>query len=94
MRKQIESILSNLPKGKVTTYKAMADKLDSHPRGVASVLASNKDLENVHCYKVVNSQGGISGYAGGIENKISLLKNDGIEVIDNNIPEKYIIRNL
>jgi|SRR3989344_2807930 len=77
--------LKEIPKGKVTTYKVLADKFGLHHRAVARILASNK-LPNIFpCYKVVNSDGSVGGYIGGKSRKTALLHKDGIVVKNNKI---------
>ncbi len=63
LRKKINLYLKKLPRGKITTYKILAEKVDSHPRAVARVLATNKD-NSVPCYKVIRSDGKLGGYNG------------------------------
>ena len=51
--------LLTIPKGKVTTYKALGQKFAMHPRAVARVLAGNREQDLYPCYKVVHSDGKI-----------------------------------
>lgn len=61
LREQINSYLKTLKKGETTTYKALALKVNSHPRTIAMILKSNKD-KKVPCYKVIMSNGKLGGY--------------------------------
>ncbi|VVB79205.1 Methylated-DNA--protein-cysteine methyltransferase [uncultured archaeon] len=61
LKEKINSSLKSLPKGKLTTYKSLAKKFDSHPRAVARILATNRD-KSVPCYKVIRSDGKLGGY--------------------------------
>ena len=72
-------IVKKIPKGKVTTYGAIARKLGIHPRAVASILRKNFD-KTIPCHRVVYSDGRIGGYNRGVRNKIKLLRKEGIEV--------------
>ncbi len=72
--------LKEIPKGKVTTYKALAERFGIHQRTVARIMARNKRPEFYPCYKVVESNGRIGGYSGGKSRKIALLRMDGIVV--------------
>jgi methylated-DNA-[protein]-cysteine S-methyltransferase len=63
LRQKINLELKKIPKGKTTTYKALANKFKSHPRAVAKILSTNKD-KSVPCYKVIRSDGKIGGYNG------------------------------
>lgn len=78
-------LLRKVPKGKVTTYGALAKATKSSPRAIGSVMRHNKHPEIYPCYKVVSSSGEIGGYAGcvsgkNIIKKVGLLKKDGIKI--------------
>jgi methylated-DNA-[protein]-cysteine S-methyltransferase len=78
--KALLSFLRKIPKGKVTTYKALAKKFSLHPRTVAKLLSQNKQPERFPCYKVIASDGLLGGYSGKgkLVTKRKLLKADGI----------------
>ena len=76
LREKINNFLKKLPKGKLTTYKFLAEKFNSHPRAVARILATNKD-KSVPCYKVIRSDGKIGGYNGLLgKSKKKLIQED------------------
>lgn len=52
---QVLSFLQTLPKNRVTTYKALAEKFGTHPRAIATYMRTNKELDIYPCYKVVAS---------------------------------------
>jgi methylated-DNA-[protein]-cysteine S-methyltransferase len=80
------SILKKVPKGKVTTYKALAEALKCKAyRAVGQAMNKNNQFPIVPCHRVINSNGDIGGYALGINKKIELLKEEGIEVINNKV---------
>jgi len=80
INQKIFSYLKKLPKGKITTYKFLADKFHTSPRAVGMILKSNKD-KSVPCYKVIKSNGELGGYNGLLgKSKKELLKRDGITV--------------
>lgn len=78
-------ILRTIPKGKVTTYKAIALALKSKGyRAVGNAMNKNPhDTEIYPCHRVISSSGEIGGYAHGTEAKIKRLKSEGI-IIENN----------
>lgn len=83
---KVLSLTKRIPKGKITTYKAIAQKLNSKAyRAVGNVLNKNKKPIIVPCHRVVNSDGCLGGYSRGIKEKIKLLKKEGIEVKNNKI---------
>jgi len=74
--------VKGIPKGKVMTYRQVAE-LAGKPgacRAVGNILNKNKDLKNIPCYRVVRSDGRVGGYRGGQKKKIALLKRDGVSV--------------
>lgn len=78
-------ILKTIPKGKVTTYKSIAQALKSKAyRAVGNAMNKNPHDTNIYaCHRVINSDGKIGGYAHGTEEKIKHLKFEGI-IIENN----------
>lgn len=78
---KVYDLLSKIPQGKVTTYGEIARKLKTKAyRGVGQIVGANPNAPKVPCHRVVRSDGGVSGYAFGIDKKIVLLKSEGIEV--------------
>lgn len=63
LRDKLNNFLKKLPRGKLVSYKFLAEKFNSHPRAVGRILATNKD-KTVPCYKVVKSNGELGGYNG------------------------------
>ncbi len=89
------SVLVKVPKGKVTTYKEIARKLNTKAyRAVGNAMNKNPYAPKVPCHRVVNSNGNIGGFASGVKNKIKMLRKEGIEIDkDNKINlKKYLYR--
>jgi methylated-DNA-[protein]-cysteine S-methyltransferase len=86
MSDEVYQLLRTVPKGRVTTYKAIAEKLGSKAyRAVGQVLRKNPYAPVVPCHRVVSTNGTIGGFMGKreedeIEKKIGLLKSEGVEV--------------
>ncbi len=80
-------LLSEVPTGRVTTYKALAEALGTRAyRAVGNAMNQNpypRDI--VPCHRVVNTDGRLGGYAGKPEEKIRRLAEEGVEVIDDKI---------
>lgn len=74
--------LAEIPRGKVTTYKEVAQAVGSPQavRAVGSACAANPTLVEVPCHRVVQSNGDVGGYARGRLAKINLLKQEGVTV--------------
>lgn len=71
--------LRRVPKGKVTTYGALAQLAGASPRAVGKILSRNFDPA-IPCHRVVAYNGGVSGYNRGVPAKIRLLKQEGVAV--------------
>jgi methylated-DNA-[protein]-cysteine S-methyltransferase len=74
-------LLRLIPRGKVTTYKELAKALNCAAyRAVGNAMRRNPDAPVVPCHRVVKSDGGLGGYAGGVRKKIELLKREGVSI--------------
>lgn len=72
------ALLKQIPRGKVTTYKLLAEALGTQAyRAVGNALSRNPDLVSVPCHRVVRSDGRVGGYAKGSDIKIALLQDEG-----------------
>lgn len=78
---KIYDLAASIPKGKVTTYKALSILSFTTPRVVGFALHANKNPNNVPCHRVINSKGEISaGFAfGGPKFQKKLLEKEGIK---------------
>lgn len=83
---KIYKIVSSITKGKVMTYKQIADIVKTTSRVVGFALHANKDPKNIPCHRVIKSNGTLAkGYAfGGAEKQKELLKKEGIVFLKNN----------
>jgi O-6-methylguanine DNA methyltransferase len=75
---KIQKVVKTIPKGKVMTYKEVAERI-GHPgafRAVGTILSKNTD-KNIPCHRVIRSDGKIGGYNGIQGKKESLLKAEG-----------------
>ncbi|MBN2454570.1 MGMT family protein [Candidatus Woesearchaeota archaeon] len=77
--KKVWRICSKVPKGKVTTYKAIAQKLHTKAyRAVGNALNKNPYAPKVPCHRVVKSDGRLGGFAKGHNRKKAMLQKEGI----------------
>lgn len=85
---RVYEIVKTIPKGKVMTYKEIANKLDCKAyRAVGQALKNNPDPSKIPCHRVIKSNGKIGGYFGktkgkNIREKIGLLKSEGVIYLD------------
>ena len=77
-QEKVYSVVKNIPKGEVLTYKEVAKKagrLKAY-RAVGNVLNKNMDPK-VPCHRVIRSDGRIGGYRYGNVSKIKILRREG-----------------
>ncbi len=78
---EVYKLLCRIPKGKVTTYKEIANQIRTKGyQAIGQIVGANPNAPKVPCHRVVKSDGGISGYAFGLDKKIALLKEEGVEI--------------
>lgn len=81
-QEKVYRIVALVPKGKVTTYAAVARAI-GNPRAVRAVgnaLNKNPDIIRTPCRRVVRSDGGVGGYASGAKEKARLLRAEGVVI--------------
>ena len=73
---------AGIPFGAVATYREVATRAGSPraSRAAGNALASNPIPIVVPCHRVVHSGGGLGGYTGGLDRKITLLRLEGVEI--------------
>ena len=77
---KVYKVVSKIPKGKVLTYKEVAELAGVNPKAsgariVGFAMHANKDIIKVPCHRVVGSNGKLTGYArGGTTKKREILK--------------------
>ena len=90
---KIYNLLKKVPKGKVTTYKLLAEKMRTKAyRAVGQAMRCNPYAPEVPCHRVVKSDGSIGGFMGKIsknskevKKKIKMLEMEGVEVKNNKV---------
>jgi len=92
---KVWAITSRVPRGKVTTYAAIARKLGgSAYRAVGNAMNRNPFAPVVPCHRVVGSGGGLTGYAHGLPKKAAMLAEEGVAVRGTRVDLKHIIAEL
>lgn len=96
MKQQVLEFLLTIPKGKTTTYKALAEKFSTHPRAIAMFMKHNKEPQVYPCYKVVGAKGDLVGYSGegGLKRKRELLEEEGIRFEGEKVSQTSILTKL
>jgi len=74
---RVRDVVTSIPKGKVMTYKQVAEAAGSFKafRAVGNIMNKNRD-PHVPCHRVVRSDGTPGGFAWGTEKKITLLRKE------------------
>ncbi len=86
LQEKTYKLLKKVPKGRVTTYKALAKALHTKAyRAIGQFMRTNPYAPRVPCHRVVASDGTIGGFMGHtsgkeIERKIRMLRSEGIGV--------------
>ncbi len=78
-KKRVYNVVSKIPKGKIMSYKQVAEA-SGYPkawRAVGNVLNKNRNPK-VPCHRVIKSGGQIGGFAGGADKKLALLRKEGV----------------
>lgn len=81
---KVYRVVKSIPKGKVLTYKIVAQVSGTDPRIVGFALHANKFPDIIPCHRVVKNNGTIAnGYAfGGIKKQREKLIKEGVVFIN------------
>lgn len=85
-RKDVWDILLKIPYGSVITYGDIAKELEKKykrkmsAQAVGGAVGHNPISIIVPCHRVVGTNGSLTGYAGGINKKVELLKLENINM--------------
>lgn len=79
-QKSVWQALQTIPYGTTLSYGGLAQLIGAPRavRAVANAVGSNPISIIVPCHRVVGSDGSLTGYAGGLQTKQSLLATEGI----------------
>jgi len=79
-------LLKQIPQGKVTTYREMANALGTKAwRAVGTAMAKNKNLISIPCHRVVRSDGSVGQYALGSNKKSEILESEGVKIVNGKV---------
>lgn len=91
-RSQVLEIVNEIPYGQVTTYNDIARKIAKvngmikmSAQAVGGAVGWNPICIIIPCHRVIGTNGSLTGYRGGMKNKIELLK------LENNDMSKFVI---
>jgi methylated-DNA-[protein]-cysteine S-methyltransferase len=96
-QQSILRVLAEVPKGKVTTYGDLAKELarrnpkwsPNASRAVGTTMRNNPCGPQIPCHRVIKSDGSIGSFRGGaigaVEEKIKMLREEDIVIINGKI---------
>ena len=76
-QRRVWDALLEVPYATTDTYGALASRLGTSARAVGSAVGRNPISVIIPCHRVLAADGGLAGYAGGLENKKKLLRLEG-----------------
>src|SRR5947209_19241611 len=90
---KVWAMTARVPKGRVTTYAELARALGTKAyRAVGNAMNRNPYAPGVPCHRVVGSDGSLTGYARGLENKHRMLVEEGIDASNSRVSVEDVFR--
>lgn len=75
-----------IPHGEIKTYKQISEAIDSKAyRVVGTAISKNPLPLIIPCHRVIRSNLNVGGFSGGPEMKKEILKNEGIQIVNDKI---------
>lgn len=94
-RKAVWEIMLDIPFGQTMTYGEIAEQMAKQKglptmsaQAVGGAVGHNVISLIIPCHRVVGANGSLTGYAGGIERKISLLTLESVDMSSFFVPQK------
>ncbi len=88
-RNNVWKLLCKIPYGKITTYKSIAENVTKimnrkqmSAQAIGGAVGHNPISIIIPCHRVIGTDGSLTGYAGGIDKKIKLLKLEKVDLKD------------
>lgn len=92
-RRQVWTLLADIPYGEVTTYGALAHQVAARlgretmsAQAVGGALGHNPISIILPCHRVVGADGSLTGYGGGMAAKVALLRHEGVDLSALSVP--------
>ena len=95
-RKRVWEIMLEIPFGQTSTYGKIAKQIAEETgkkvsaQAVGGAVGHNSISLVIPCHRVVGTNGGLTGYAGGIDKKIKLLRLEGVDVSKYSVSPKGV----
>ena len=95
-KEKVLSLVGQIPRGKVTTYKELAKALGRQRayRAVGNALNKNPKPIKIPCHRVVRLDSQVGGYKLGQKKKIELLEREGIIIKNKKVQrlDRYLFK--
>lgn len=97
-RKRVWEIMLEIPFGQTSTYGKIAKQIAEETgkkvsgQAVGGAVGHNSISLVIPCHRVVGTNGGLTGYAGGIDKKIKLLRLEGVDVSKYSVSQKGVAK--
>lgn len=89
-------IMNKIPYGEVVTYKYIANEIAKKKainkmsaQAVGGAVGANPICIIIPCHRVVGTNGNLTGYCGGLEDKVGLLKIEKVDLSKYFMPKNY-----
>ncbi|MBU7017532.1 MAG: MGMT family protein [Theionarchaea archaeon] len=94
-QQKVYQMIQEIPKGKVTTYKIVAEKMGTKSyRAVGQALGANPIPLLIPCHRVIGSDRRLTGFGGGIDLKKKILRAEGVDFEGEKVKKEYILREI
>ena len=88
-RRDVVDAMMRIPFGATASYGSIAKSISKRrggkvesARAVGGAVGWNPICIIIPCHRIIGSDGGLTGYGGGLGNKVSLLAHEGIDFFD------------
>lgn len=96
---KVYAMCMRVPRGRVTTYGAIAKVLGTCPRAVGSALRRNPHAPHVPCHRVVAASLQLGGFRGrwgsqhvDVQIKKAMLQREGVRFLDDRVVDRtYVV---
>ena len=79
-QREVWQALLKVPQGHTLSYRGLAERIGRPQavRAVGAAVGRNPVSILVPCHRILGSDGSLTGYAGGLERKVALLRLEGV----------------
>lgn len=94
-QKRVRNIMETIPYGEVISYGDIAKTIAEErnisrmsSQAVGNAVGANPICIIIPCHRVVGKDGNLTGYGGGLDNKVKLLEIEGLDMSEFYLPKK------